>query len=125
MANDLSDLTCPELPEMAEVRKFLVLILWQAQEDEAEELVIGEPNLQQVQIRYRVDGHGYEMAPIPEEIRDAVHQVGIEMAGHSGPAQFPWQGKIDLDVLAGLHLSWSVELPAKGGSLYFRRPKDE
>lgn len=125
MIDHLSELAGPELPEMSPVRKFIVLVLWQAQEDQADDVVIGEPTSHQVPIRYRVGGTWYEMTPFPEEIREAVHRVVAEMAGHRGPVQFPWHGKIDLDVTPNLRLSWSVELQAEAGRLHFSKSRDE
>jgi hypothetical protein len=116
----------PDLPGVEPVRKFVMLVLWQAQQDCATELVIDESiGGKGVPIRYLVSGTWYEMTPFPQHIREQVVQTVLAMAGTRGPAQFPWHAEIDIRVSPSLHLRWSVQMPSEGSSLRFRRRIDE
>jgi len=111
----------PWLPDMEPVRKYVVLVLWQAQQDRADEVLIGQaiPN-QGVPIRYLVAGSWYDIEPFPEHLRGQVVQTAIEMSERASSIPYPWQGAIDLHVSEDIQLCWSVQLPAPDADLLFR-----
>ena len=74
-----------EIPDADPVRKFVLLVLWQAQEDGATELVLGVPlpDGSGTPFRYKVDGSWYDMSPFPSHIRPDVVTELERMAGLS------------------------------------------
>jgi hypothetical protein len=111
-----------DLPHMDPVQKFVVLVLCQAQRDRATGLVIEEPRAEgMVPIRYQVDGTWYEMTPFPEHIRESVAQTVIGMVSPAGAVAFPWQGEIDDEVAAKVHLKWHVSVAAVSAPIHFQR----
>ena len=63
------------------VRGFIHLLLFQAQQDQATELVIGLASPSQgVSIRYKVENAWYEMSPFPVHIRPDVVAELVRMA---------------------------------------------
>lgn len=112
----------PWLPEMEPVKKFVVLVLWQAQQDRATELVIDQPIPQQgVPIRYLVDDAWYDMTPFPEHIRVQVAQTIIRMAGCPEPARYPVEGAIDELVTPEVYLRWHAAIAVPDAPIRLRR----
>jgi hypothetical protein len=114
MDNDLSDFgKVPRLPEMHPVRKYVVLVLWQAQQDHATQVMIGQPvEGNGVPVRYQVEGTWYDYEPFPEHIRREVVATILSMAGRSDPARFPVEGEIDERLTAEVHLQWHASVAA-------------
>jgi type IV pilus assembly protein PilB len=88
------------------IRRFTLLVLFQAQEDRATELVI-TPSIGGG-IRYKVDGTWYDMSPPPSHILpSAVAELGRLAELPEGP--FPKEGIIDVAYF-GLRLRWKIHL---------------
>jgi hypothetical protein len=105
---DLIDVLKPSSPKQDDtVRRFIFLVLIQAQEDGATQLVIGvAPPNSGVPIRYQVKGTWYEMSPFPSHIRhDVIAELGRLAKLPSG--QFPNQGTLDV-TLGDFRLRWTV-----------------
>jgi type II secretory ATPase GspE/PulE/Tfp pilus assembly ATPase PilB-like protein len=89
------------------IRRFIHLVLFQAQQDQATELVIrvatpsgGTP------IRYKVEDTWYDLSPFPSHIRPDVVSELARMA--KLPAgQFPNEGVLDV-TLGDVRLRWTV-----------------
>jgi type II secretory ATPase GspE/PulE/Tfp pilus assembly ATPase PilB-like protein len=80
------------------VRRFIHLVLFQAQQDDATELVIGvTPTNGDTPIRYKVGDAWYDMSPFPAHIRRDVVAELAQMAGLP-LGQFPSEGVLDCAV---------------------------
>jgi len=123
MDNDLSDLgQIPQLPEMAPARKYVVLVLWQALQDDATQMVIGQSvEGDGVPVRYLVRGTWYDFRPFPGHLRPEVVHAMLSMAGRSDPARFPVEGEIDEHVTAEVHLQWHVSMAAPDAPIHLYR----
>ncbi len=102
----------PKLPDMEPVRKYVLLGLWQAARDGASEVVLGgvdQASVEQVAIRYRVQGVWYDMAPFPVDILPDIRARLCEMSGIPQDSRFPWEGLIEGDC-DGLPLRWQVAI---------------
>ena len=94
----------PDIPESDPVRKFILLVLWQAQTDNATELIIGKLESTGVHVRYKVDDRWYTLCPFPAKIRpDVVRQLQA-MAGMIDEAK---EGTLD-ETAGNARLKWSV-----------------
>jgi len=89
-------------------KRFTLLVLFQAWQDNATELVVVcSPELG-ARIRYRVAGNLYEMSPPPAYIvRDVIAELG-RLAGLPDGA-FPKEGIIDLKLSTG-HAKWKIHM---------------
>ena len=107
---DLIDvLQTSERPDESAIRRFIHLILLQAQQDQAMELVIGAaPATQDTPIRYSVEGTWYQMSPFPSHIRPAVVLELARMA-KLPPGQFPSEGVLDV-TFGSVGLRWTVTM---------------
>jgi type II secretory ATPase GspE/PulE/Tfp pilus assembly ATPase PilB-like protein len=87
------------------VRRFTLLVLFQAQADRASELVISSSV---VRLKYKVGETWHDLSPPPPHI---IPQVMTELASLAGlqDRAFPAEGKIDIP-LSGTHLRWKVQL---------------
>jgi hypothetical protein len=90
------------------IKRFTLLVLLQAQEDRASELIIDCLPEITPRIRYKVLGTWYELSPPPLHIMPGVLREIANMAGLQGEA-FPAEGTIDVP-LSGTHLRWKVQL---------------
>jgi hypothetical protein len=96
----------PEIPESDPVRRYILLVLWQAQTDQATELIIGRVESTGVSIRYKVDGGWYTLSPFPAKIRpDVVRQLQT-MARIAGKM---CEGTLD-ETAGNLRLKWTVRM---------------
>jgi hypothetical protein len=95
-------------PEIPNARKFILLVLWQAQADRATELVLGLrlPDGSGTPLRYKVDGRWYDMSPFPSHIRPDVVTELERMAGLSPDVRV---GTLNESV-AGTRLKWRVQV---------------
>jgi hypothetical protein len=96
------------------VRQFIHMILFQAHQDQATELVIGVPSPSgDTPIRYKVGDSWYDMYPFPSQIR---HDVVAELASmaHLPDGKFPKQGVLSI-LSVGIRLRWVVSLASPDG----------
>ena len=92
---------------MDPIRRFTLLVLLQAQQDRATELVIAPTISERTAIRYKVEGTWYDMSPPPFHILpDVVAELG-RLAELSEGA-FPKNGIIDM-AFSGVRLRWRIE----------------
>lgn len=98
----------PEIPNADPVRKFILLVLWQAHQDRAAELVLGVPHMDGsgTPFRYNVDGSWYDMSPFPSHIRPDVVTELERMTGLSREIRV---GILD-ELVAGTRLRWRVQM---------------
>lgn len=90
------------------IRRFTLLLLIQAQQDHATELVIGPASGARAPIRYKVGDVWNEMSPPPAHILSAVvAELGRLAAFSKRP--FPKEGLIDLR-FGGGRLLWIVRM---------------
>lgn len=90
------------------IKRFTLLILFQAQQDRATELTIGLAKSGQSPIRYKVGGTWHDMSPPPAHIvPDVVVELGRLAAFSNRP--FPKEGLIDLP-FGSVRLRWVIRL---------------
>jgi len=93
----------------APIRRFTLLVLFQAWQDNATELVVGSSAGSGAHIRYRVEGSLYEMPPPPEQIiPEVIAELG-RLAGLPDDAVFPKAGTIDVALSAG-RSKWKIQM---------------
>src|SRR5947207_15320481 len=90
------------------IKRFTLLVLFQAQQDHATELAIASTVSGRPPIRYKVEGTWYEMSPPPSYILpDVVAELGRLAAFAKRP--FPKEGLIDVPY-AGVRLRWILRM---------------
>ncbi len=90
------------------IRRFALLVLFQAQQDHATELTIGPASRGRPPIRYRVGGTWYDMSPPPEHIMPQVIAELERLAAFSN-RPFPREGLIDLP-FGSVRLRWIIRM---------------
>lgn len=90
------------------IKRFTLLVLLQAQEDRASELVINSAPKTTPQIQYKVHEKWYEMSPPPPHVVPGVLAELASLAGLQRP-QFPAEGKINVS-FSGTQLRWKIQL---------------
>ena len=120
---DLLDvLQLPERIQNDAIRRFIHLLLFQAQQDAATELVIGvTPEGKDTPIRYKAEGVCYDMS-FPSHIRVGVVAELARLA-KLPVGQFPSQGVLDV-ALKGVHLKWTVGMKSADGDCILVRVND-
>lgn len=93
----------------APIRRFTLLVLFQAQMDRATELVIDPSAGESAGIRYRVSGLWHDLAPPPPDVLPGVVAELKTLAGLPERI-FPKEGDIDL-AYSGVRLRWKVRIP--------------
>ena len=93
------------------IRRFTLLVLHQAHEDQATQLVIGPTCHGEMAIRYRVGDQLCELSPPPAHIIPAVIAEIGRLAG-SREGMFPIDGNIDV-AYSGHRLRWRVTMASK------------
>ena len=89
-------------------KRFTLLVLFQAWQDNATELVVGSSPGVGAHIRYRVAGNLYEMSSPPAHIvPDVIAELGW-LAGLPDGA-FPKEGTIDVKLSTG-HAKWKIHM---------------
>ena len=98
----------PETPGADPITRFILLVLWQAHEDGAPDLVLGVPHSDGsgTPFRYRVEATWYDMSPFPSHIRPSVVAELERMAGLSRSVR---EGILDR-TLGGVRLRWRVQM---------------
>ena len=90
------------------IRRFTLLVLFQAQQDHATELTIGLASSGRPAIRYKVGGTWYDMSPPPAHMMpDVVAELGLLAAFSNRP--FPKEGVIDAP-FGGVRLRWAIRV---------------
>jgi type II secretory ATPase GspE/PulE/Tfp pilus assembly ATPase PilB-like protein len=109
---DLADVLTHPRASKSPIRRFINLVLMQAQQDCATELVFGVPpsDADGTPIRYKVEGRWYDMSPFPSHIRRRVVSELRRMAGLA-KATFPLDGVLAVR-LSGAQLAWRLRISA-------------
>jgi type II secretory ATPase GspE/PulE/Tfp pilus assembly ATPase PilB-like protein len=106
-------------PRNEAIQQFIRLVLLQAQQDEATELIIGIASPSGVPIRYKVEGTWHEVPPFPSRIRPDVVSELVRMAGfHAG--QIPGEGVLD-ENFGNIRLRWIVAMTSAEGECMLKR----
>ena len=95
------------------IRRFTLLLLFQAQKDNATELVIAPSARDGASaIKYKVGGNWYALSPPPADI---LPEVVVELGRLAGLSQgvFPTRGTIDV-AFSGVRLKWEFLMPRAG-----------
>src|SRR5688572_15657732 len=102
------------------VRRFIHLVLFQAQQDGATELVIGAaPTSGDTPIRYKVEDSWYDMSPFPSHIRpDVIAELARTAKFPVG--QFPNEGVLDVR-FGDVQLRWTVVMLTAEGECMLKR----
>ena len=105
------------------VRQFIRLVLFQAQQDHATELVIGAtPASGDTPIRYKVEDTWYDLSPFPSHVRPDVISELVRMAKfHAG--HIPGEGVLD-ESFGDVRLRWIVGMTSADGECMFVRVQD-
>jgi type II secretory ATPase GspE/PulE/Tfp pilus assembly ATPase PilB-like protein len=105
------------------IRRFIRLVLLQAQQDQATDLVFGTASpCEGVPIRYKVDGTWYEMSPFPAHIRPGVVSELVRMAKFPA-GHIPGEGVLDESV-GDVRLRWIVAMTSAEGECMLVRVQD-
>jgi len=117
---DLVDvLEGPERKRKVSIKQFTRLLLIQAQQDRATELVIGRVAGGGAPIRYKVDAIWYDMPPPPSYIRPGVvAELGRMAELPEGP--FPKEGILRL-AFDGVDVRWRVRIKDAEGDCELTR----
>ena len=102
------------------IQRFVLLVLFQAQQDRATDLTIA-PVGRRVRgpISYKVDGTWYDVAPPPEHILpDAIAEIG--RLAHFNESPFPRQGLIDVP-FGGMRLRWFIRMASADSACILTR----
>jgi type II secretory ATPase GspE/PulE/Tfp pilus assembly ATPase PilB-like protein len=121
---DLIDvLQRPESKHDSAVRQFIHLVLLQAQQDEASELIIGTTQAnEETPIRYKIAGTWYDMSPFPSHIRrDVITEIATIARIPIG--LFPIEGVLDV-IVHGIRLRWVVSMMSADAECMLMRVQD-
>jgi hypothetical protein len=107
---DLADvLKLPERRNDHAIKKFIRLILLQAQHDHATKLTIGiAAENGETPIGYETEGKWYDLAPIPSPLRPTLVAALLEMA-QLPAASFPCEGTLKVN-FQNVRLQWKVSI---------------
>ena len=105
------------------VRRFIHLLLFQAQQDQATELVIGIASPGGgTPIRYKVEETWHDLSPFPSHIRPDVISELVRMAKfHDG--QIPGEGVLD-ESFGDVRLLWIVAMTSADSECMLVRVQD-
>ncbi len=95
------------------IKRFTLLVLFQAQEDGATELVIAPSAATRPPIRSKVSGKWYDLSPPPSHILPGVIAELQRLAAFPDGA-YPKEGTIDVP-FSGLRLQWRVRMTSEDG----------
>jgi type II secretory ATPase GspE/PulE/Tfp pilus assembly ATPase PilB-like protein len=121
---DLADvLKYSEFKPDGAIRRLIHLVLLQAQQELATELIIGiAPQSGGTPIRYKIEDAWYDMSPIPSRIRPDVISELVRMAKfHAG--QIPGEGVLD-ESCGDVRLRWIVAMTSADGECILVRVLD-
>ena len=104
------------------IRRFIHLVLFQAQQDRATDVVIGIASPRGAPITYKVEGTWYEMSPFPGHIRPKVVSELARMAKfHAG--QIAGEGVLD-EIFDDVRMRWVVGMTSAEGECRLVRIQD-
>lgn len=104
------------------IRRFIHLVLFQAHQDQATDVVIGIASPRGAPIRYKVEGTWYEMLPFPAHIRPEIVSELARMAKfHTG--QIAGEGVLD-ESFDDLRMQWVVGMTSADGECRLVRVQD-
>jgi len=101
------------------IQRFIRLVLFQAQQDRASELVIGIASPSGVPIKYKVEDTWHEMPPFPCNIRPGVVAELVRLASFRA-GQIPGEGVLD-ESFSGTGLRWVVAITSAEGECLLKR----
>jgi len=105
------------------IRRFIHLLLAQAQQDRATEMVIGVASPEAgTPIRYKVEDSWYDLSPFPSHIRPDVISELVRMAKFPRE-QIPGEGVLD-ESLGEMRLRWIVAMTSADGECMLARVED-
>ena len=105
------------------IRQFIHLLLFQAQQERATELVVGAaPSSGDTPIRYKVGDTWHDLSPFPSHIRRDVMSELARMA-NLPVGQFPNEGVLDM-TLGKFRLRWTVRMTSADAEFVFVRIQD-
>jgi len=121
---DLIDvLQRPDSEHESAIRRFIHLVLLQAQQDSATQLVIGvTPTSGGTPIRYKVEDTWYDMSPFPSHVRRAVIAELSRMA-RLPIDEFPNEGVLDV-TFGDVRLRWIVGMTSADAECMLTRVQD-
>ena len=94
------------------IKRFTLLVLFQAQQDRASELVLASSESEGAPIKYKVGDTWYDMSPPPLHILRGVWMILERLAGFAD-GTFPKKGTIDVE-FSGVRLEWRIEMAGPG-----------
>ena len=96
------------------IMRFTRLVLFQAQQDHAQELVVASSAVGGSPIKYKVSGTWHDFSPPPSEI---MPEVVAELArlAEATEGRFPKEGSID-EAFSGIRLRWKFRMPSAGAA---------
>jgi type II secretory ATPase GspE/PulE/Tfp pilus assembly ATPase PilB-like protein len=105
------------------IRRFIHLVLVQAQQDQATELVIGVASPSGgTPIRYKIEDAWYDMSPFPSHVRPDVISELVRMAKfHAG--EIPGEGVLD-EICGDVRLRWIIAMTSADGECMLVRVQD-
>ena len=112
---DLADvLGRPDGTANSPIRRFINLVLMQAHQDGATELIIGvaPKGAEGTPIRYKVEGRPYDMQPFPSRLRSCVVSELRRMAGLR-TRSFPQEGILS-SPCGQTRLLWRIRIASRG-----------
>jgi type II secretory ATPase GspE/PulE/Tfp pilus assembly ATPase PilB-like protein len=113
----------PKKRDDSAIRRFVQLLLFQVQQDQATELVIGAtPATGDTPIRYKVEGTWRDLPPFPSHIRPEVVSELAQMAGFPA-GQIPGEGVLDVS-FGEVRLRWMVGMTDADGECRLVRVED-
>ena len=90
-------------------KNFLRLILFQAKQDGATEVVIGAIQLKkELPIKYKVEDYWHDLSPAPAHLRPGLISEILQMAKMAA-GQFPNEGILDIN-LGSVRSKWKVKM---------------
>jgi len=95
------------------IERFTLLVLWQAQQDRATELVVAPTDSERAAIRYKVEGTWHDMSPPPSHILpEVVAELG--RLANLPEGAFPKEGTIDIAYFTG-RVRWRIQMASAEG----------
>jgi hypothetical protein len=105
------------------IRHFILLVLLQAQQDRATELMVGiAPQSGSTPIGYKVEGTWYDLSPFPSHLRPGVVSELARLAKFPA-GQIPGEGVLD-ESFGDVRLRWIVAMTSAEGECTLVRVQD-
>jgi hypothetical protein len=95
------------------IKRFTLLVLFQAQQDHATELVIDPFVAGGASIKYKVEGAWHAFSPPPSHILPGV-AAELGRLAKLAEGAFPKEGTIDV-AFSGTRLQWNIHVPSANG----------